>query len=227
MTLASAGARAGLTTEVPPHLASLVSAVVDRFAEARLAVKRQALDAERRGQATTRLVLDLPASAAQAAEDYVRALDEVDAYCRARRLLTLETPPQHHLFRHWYIGELVTQLRAAASREPAPPSRSFTHRLLAEVDRVASAHRTSERAARLYTVAAALATAATPEAVAEAVLNEGVAALAASGGGLLLATNADQLVLPGAVGYDETVLAGLRTESRNAESAGGGGAALR
>ena len=217
LTLASAGARAGLTTEVPPHLASLVSAVVDRFAEARLAIKRQALDAERRGQATTRLVLDLPASAVQAAEDYVRALDEVDAYCRARRLLTLETPPQHHLFRHWYIEELVTQLQAAASGEAAPRSRSFTHRLLAEVDRVAGAHRTSERVARLYTVAAALATAATPEAVAEAVLNEGVAALGAAGGGLLLATNADHLVLPGAVGYDETVLAGLRTESRHAE----------
>ena len=48
-------------------------------------------------------------------------------------------------------------------------------------------------------------------------LNEGVAALGAAGGGLLLATNADQLALPGAVGYDETVLAGLRTESRDAE----------
>ena len=217
LTLASAGARSGLTTEVPTHLASLVSAVVDRFAEARLAIKRQALDADRRGQATTALVLDLPASAADAAEDYVRALDEVDVYCRARRLLTLETPPQHHLFRHWYIGELVTQLRAAARGGPVPRAQSFTHRLLAEVDRVASAHRTSERVARLYTVAAALATAATPEAVAEAVLNEGVAALGAAGGGLLLATNADQLALPGAVGYDETVLAGLRTESRDAE----------
>ena len=217
LTLASAGARAGLTPEVPPHLASLVSAVVDRFAEARLAIKRQALDAERRGRATTRLVLDLPASAAEAAEDYVRALDEVDAYCRARRLLTLETPPQHHLFRHWYIEELVTQLRAAALGNPAPRAQTFTRRLLAEVDRVASAHRTSERVARLYTVAAALATAATPEAVAEAVLNEGVAALGAAGGGLLLATNADQLSLPGAVGYDETVLARLRTESRDAE----------
>ncbi|MDQ1538242.1 MAG: hypothetical protein QOE58_2635 [Actinomycetota bacterium] len=217
LTLASAGARAGLTTEVSPHLASLVSAVVDRFAEARLAIKRQALDASRRGQTTTRLVLDLPASAADAAEDYLRALDEVDAYCRARRLLTLETPPQHHLFRHWYIGELVTQLRAAALGKPAPITQSFTGRLLAEVDRVASAHRTSERVARLYTVAAALATAATPEAVAEAVLNEGVAALGAAGGGLLLTTDADHLFLPGAVGYDETVLAGLRTESRDAE----------
>jgi serine phosphatase RsbU (regulator of sigma subunit) len=217
LTLASAGARAGLTTEIPPHLASLVSAVVDRFAEARLAIKRQALDAARQGQAVTRLVLDLPASAAEAAEDYVQALDEVDAYCRARRLLTLETPPQHHLFRHWYIGELVTQLRAAAAGKPAPVAQSFTRRLLAEVDRVASAHRTSERVARLYTVAAALATAATPEAVAEAVLNEGVAALGAAGGGLLLTTDADQLSLPGAVGYDETVLAGLRTESRDAE----------
>ena len=218
LTLASGGARAGLTTEVPPHLASLLD-VVDRFAEARLEIKRQALEADRGGEATTRLSLDLPASAADAAEDYIRALDEVDAYCRARRLLTLDTPPQHRLFRHWYIGELVTQLRAAAAGRAAPKGQSFTHRLLAEVDRVASAHRTSERVARLYSVAAALATAATPEAVAAAVLNEGVAALDAAAGGVLLATAVDQLMLPGAVGYDETVLAGLRTESRHAELA--------
>ncbi|MCA1691549.1 MAG: ATP-binding protein, partial [Actinobacteria bacterium] len=193
LTLASAGARSGLATEVPAHLASLLGAVVDRFAEARLAIKRQALEADRRGEATTDLALDLPARAADAAEDYVRALDEVDAYCRARRLLTLDTPPQHRLFRHWYIGELVTQLRAAAAGRAAPKAQSFTHRLLAEVDRVASAHRTSERVARLYSVASALATAATPEAVAAAVLNEGVGALGAAGGGVLLATNADQL----------------------------------
>jgi len=72
-------------------------------------------------------------------------------------------------------------------------------------------------AARLYSVTAALATAATPEAVAQAVLTEGVAAVGAVGGGVLLTTGADTLVLPGVIGYDETVLARLRSESRDAE----------
>ncbi|HEX2118130.1 MAG TPA: GAF domain-containing SpoIIE family protein phosphatase, partial [Acidimicrobiales bacterium] len=99
----------------------------------------------------------------------------------------------------------------------APPSQSFDRRLLAEIDRMAIARREAERAARLYSVTAALAAAASPEAVAEAVLNEGVAALGATAGGVLLAAEADRLVLPGAVGYDETVLAPMGNESPDAE----------
>jgi serine phosphatase RsbU (regulator of sigma subunit) len=214
--LAAAGAEARVTAEVPAHLAALVSAVVDRFADARLAIKRQALDAANRGEVSTNLALDLPASAADAAEDYMRALDEVDAYCRARRLLTLESSPQHRLFRHWYIEELVTQLRAAAAGHVPPKAQPFTTRLLAALDTVAAGQRTSERSARLYTVAAALATAASPEEVAAAVLDQGVAELGASGGGILLATDADRLALPAAGEYDESVLARLRTEPRDA-----------
>ncbi|HEX2273078.1 MAG TPA: SpoIIE family protein phosphatase [Acidimicrobiales bacterium] len=214
--LASAGAEAGLTADLPPHMATLLRAI-DNFEEARLAIKHQALEAARRGAPTTRLSLDLPASAADAAEEYARALDEIDAYCRASRMLTLETPPQHRAFRSWYIEELVTQLRAAASGNRAPAPQPFERRLLAELDRLARAQRASERAARLYSVAAALASAATPEAVADAVLNEGVAALRAVSGGVLLITEADRLPLPGAVGYDETVLARLREESLDAE----------
>ncbi|HET7490032.1 MAG TPA: SpoIIE family protein phosphatase [Acidimicrobiales bacterium] len=215
-TLADTGASAGVTAEVPDHLRDLLVAVVERFSAARLSIKRQALAAANRGDIRTRLSLDLPASAAQAAEEYLRALDQVDAYCRARRLLTLESRPQHRLFRHWYIDELVTQLRAAAAGRPVPPSQTFEHRLLAEVDRAATVRRTADRMARLYAVTAALATAATPEAVASAVLTEGVAALGASAGGVLLATDAEHLSLSGAVGYADPVAAGLRTERRDA-----------
>ncbi|MDQ3756730.1 MAG: SpoIIE family protein phosphatase [Actinomycetota bacterium] len=214
--LASAGATAGVTATVPPHLVALVDAV-DRFAQARLAIKYQALDSARRNAEITRLSLDLPLSAADAAEEYLAALDEIDAYCRASRLLTLETPPQHRVFRQWYIGELVTQLRAAAEGRPAPPTQSFERRLLAELDRMAAAQRASDRAARLYAVASALASADTPETVTQAVLKEGVAALGAMGGGVLLSTDADRLALSGAVGYDEPVLAHLRDERRDAE----------
>jgi anti-sigma regulatory factor (Ser/Thr protein kinase) len=215
--LASAGAEAGLTGEVPTHLATALRSVVDRFSDARLAIKHQALEAARAESPTTRVSLDLPIAAADAADEYLAALDEVDTYCRAKRLLTLETPPQHRVFRQWYVGELVEQLRAAAQGAPAPSPEPFERRLLAEIDRLADAQRTSDRAARLYNVAAALAKAATAEEVAAAVLEEGTAALSATAGGVMLATDAESLAVPGAVGYDESVLARLRNESRDAE----------
>lgn len=216
-TLAAAGAETGQSASVPEHLATLLETVVSRFAEARLSIKQQALAAAHAGAVHTRLELELPLDAADAGDEYLRALDEADQYCRAMRLLTLETPPQHKLFRHWYVGELTTQLRAAAAGKPRSSPQPFERRLLVELDHVAEAQRVTERAARLYAVAGALAGAATPAEVAHAVLSEGVAALGASGGGLLLSTEADVLSVPGTVGYDADLVERLRTESRDAE----------
>lgn len=216
-TLASSGALDGQSTTLPAHLGELLAAVVDRFADTRLAIKRQAVVSAGRGEAITQLNLDLPASAADAAVAYMEALDEVDAYCRARRLLTLETPPQHRVFRHWYVEELVRQLRAAVAGHQAAPVQTFERRLLAEIDASAAPRRIAERTARLYTVSSALLTADTPEAVAGVVLTEGVAALGAAGGAVLLATDANRLVLQSSVGYDETVIERMRNEPIAAE----------
>ena len=216
-TLAARGADSGVSSEVPPHLASLIQTVVNRFAEARQEIKRQAISAANRGLSHVRLELTLPAEAAAAGEEYLRGLDEADAYCHAARLLTLESPPQHRVFRHWYVGQLVRQLRAAATGSPPPPIESFEDRLLQEIDRTASAQKAAERAARLYQLSSALARAATHEAVATAVLEQGVAALGASGGGLLLASDADRLVVPGTTGYDDEVVERLRSKSKDAE----------
>jgi serine phosphatase RsbU (regulator of sigma subunit)/anti-sigma regulatory factor (Ser/Thr protein kinase) len=216
-TLASSGARSGHTAPVPAPLAALIEAVVTRFAEARQSIKRQALDAAHAGKSHTRLVLDLPASAADAGEAYLDALDEADAYCRAVRLLTLETPPQHRVFREWYVGELVRQLRAAALEGPLPPTQPFEERLLDEIARVAEARRSSERAARLVSVASALASAGTPSEVADAVLTAGVAALGASGGGLLLVADTERIEVPGAVGYSPELVERIRNEPLGAE----------
>jgi serine phosphatase RsbU (regulator of sigma subunit) len=204
-TLLSAGARSGQSSPVPPHLAPLIEDVVNRFAEPRQVIKRQALAAAGRQQTHVRLDLRLPVEAADAGEDYLRALDEADAYCRAARLLTLETPPQHRVFRQWYVGELVSQLRAAAAGRPPPPAQPFEQRLLRELDVVASASRATERAARLYEVAAALSRALTPAQVASAVLDAGVPALEASAGAVLVA-DAEGLRVTGAVGYPEAVV---------------------
>ena len=202
---------------LPPHLSELIDTVAHRFTEGRQALKAQASRAVHDAAPVTKLALDLPTSAAEEAGEYLVAMEELDSYCRAKRLTTLASPPRHALFRRWYIHETIAQLRAAAEGKPPPPLEPFETRLLGEVERIADVQVVADRTARLYTVARALAAAGTPEAVADAVLHEGVAALGASAAGLLLASHADRLVLPGAVGYDEEVVNRLRTESRNAE----------
>jgi serine phosphatase RsbU (regulator of sigma subunit)/anti-sigma regulatory factor (Ser/Thr protein kinase) len=216
-TLAAAGARTGVTAEVPRHLAELLEAVVDRFAEPRQMIKRQALAAANAGEDHVALELTLPAAAADAAEEYLQALDEADAYCRAARLLTLETPPRQRVFRRWYVKELVDQLRRATAGRPPVEPQTFEQRLLVEIDALAEAGRTAERSARLNALVVALAGAVTPEQVAAHALNEGVAAMGASGGGLLLTTGRSTLEVPGTVGYDASVVAGLRAESPDAD----------
>jgi serine phosphatase RsbU (regulator of sigma subunit) len=201
--------------EVPEDLARLIKTVVHGFAEARDAIKRQALAAARRAESRTRLNLHLPLSAAEAGEAYLAALDEADAYARAARLLTLETPPAHRLFRRWYVQEVIRQLRAdEGSPEPAMP---FETRMLEEIQRLATLQRITDRAARLQRVTAALANARTPEDVAEVVVSEGVAALGAVGGSLLVpAQDGVHLAVPGAVGYGEELVDALREERQDA-----------
>ncbi|HEX2699753.1 MAG TPA: SpoIIE family protein phosphatase [Acidimicrobiales bacterium] len=216
-TLAARGAETKVSGELPPHLAGLIETVATRFAEPRQSIKRQALVAAAEGRSHVRLELDLPASAADAGEEYLRALDEADSYCHAARLLTIETSPRHRLFRQWYVGELVSQLRAASAGIVAPPTQSFEDRLLNEFDAAATAQAMSKRVTRLYELSAALSSAASQEAVAAAVLEQGVAALGASGGGVLLSTEANRLSVPGTVGYDEPTVDRLRDESPDAE----------
>jgi serine phosphatase RsbU (regulator of sigma subunit) len=216
-TLIATGAAEGISAPPSAHLASLLEIITERFAEARLSIKRQALRAFHEGRPRAGLVLELTVEQAEAGEEYLGALDQLDDYCRALRLFTLETEPEHRVFRRWYVGEIIAQVQAAAAGRPAPPSRTFEEQLLDELRRVVSFERSADRAVRLSRLTRALAVAATPEAVADAVLSEGVAALRADAGGLLLAQAEDsRLALPGAIGYDERVLTLLRNESRNA-----------
>lgn len=211
-TLASAAAE-GDDVGVTEHLAWLIETVVHGFAEARAAIKRQALAAAQRGEPRTRLTLHLPISAAVAGEAYLAALDEADEYARAARLLTLETPPEHRLFRQWYVQSVVTQLRQVARGEPVTPIVSFESRLLDAVRTLSAARRVGERSMRLQRVSAALVRAHTPEDVAAVVVSEGVAVMGASGGGLLVpAGDGEHLAVPGVVGYGEELVGALRGE---------------
>lgn len=202
----------------PNHLAALIESVVHGFADARESIKRQALAAAQRGEPRTSLTLYLPASAAAAGERYLAALDEVDGYARAARLLTLEAPPDHRLFRRWYVEAVATQLRRLERGEPVLDIEPFESRLLAEVRAMAAAQRVSDQASRLQRVTAAFARARTPEDVASVVISEAVAALGAYGGGLLVpASDGEHLAVPGAVGYAEDLMGQLREERIDAE----------
>ena len=216
-SLAAAGAESG-DAAVPEHLAQLIETVVHSFADARAAIKRQAVAAAHRGEPRTRLTLHMPAGAADAGEAYLRALDEADGYARAARLLTLETPPDHRLFRRWYVESLVAQLRHQAAGESPPPITSFEECLVSEVRRLAAAQRLNHRFESLQRVTAALARTRTPEDVAAVVISEGVAALGASGGGLLMpAEDGRHLAVPGVVGYGEELVGQFRSERLDAE----------
>jgi anti-sigma regulatory factor (Ser/Thr protein kinase) len=107
LTLAAGPAAAPL----PPPLARLVTAVTVDFADARRQIKEQALQAAARGEPTTRLVLSLPRSAAEAGERYLAALEDADRHARAAQLLTLETPGHHRALRRRYITAVIDALR--------------------------------------------------------------------------------------------------------------------
>ena len=215
-SLAAAAGESG-DAAVPAPLAQLIETVTHGFADARLAIKQQALAASQRGEPRTRLALHLPVSAADAGEAYLAALDEADDYARAARLLTLETPAEHKLFRHWYVEAVVDQLRQlAAGRKPAPVV-PFELRLISEIRRLSASERVGLRAARLQRTTAALARARTPQDVAGVVVSEGVVALGASGGGLLVpAGDGEHIAVPGVVGYGEELAQALRTERLDA-----------
>ncbi len=140
--LMASGAVAGKRL-VPAELTTLMAQVVGNFAEARQSIKKQALQAAERYDPRTVLTLNLPVTAAEAGVAYLAALDEVDAYCRAERMLTLETPPAHRVFRRWYVEELVAGLRRASDRgtpEAAHQPETFESRLLREYEQLSHAY---------------------------------------------------------------------------------------
>lgn len=172
--------------DMPAHLTELTSSVVAGFAEARSSIKRQAIAAAEAGELETQLVLQLPASAVEAGQAYLVGLDEADRYARAARLLTLETPPTHRVFRRWYVESLVEQLRALAAGEPAAPAQTFPERLGEELTALSGLTSVAERIGSLHEISAALSALLPPQQVAQVVVREGTRVLGAYTGGIAL-----------------------------------------
>src|SRR3954465_7235674 len=200
-TLASAavdGASAGL----PADLAELVQTVVHGFSAARSAIKRQALESAARGDAQTVLSLRLPASAADAGEKYLAALDEADGYARSARLLTLETPPVHRVFRRWYVQSLVAQLRRQVAGETTEPQPTFLERLTSEFAQLAPMRAIAERLAPLQRVTAGLTGAREGDDVCRVVVDNATRVLGAHSAGIFLLGDDRMLRLAAQSGTD-------------------------
>ncbi|HUR51543.1 MAG TPA: SpoIIE family protein phosphatase [Mycobacteriales bacterium] len=178
--LASSGAAPQPAAPGAGGLQALVQSVVHDFAAARTQIKEQALTAVGRGAAMTHLELRLPASAADAGERYLAALDESDRYARAARLLTLEAPPVHKVFRRWYVEALIEQLRGMVSGATMRRPPTFAERLAEEFTALAPMRQTAARLSMVQKVTAELAAAATIQDVAQTVVDNALEILRAT-----------------------------------------------
>lgn len=172
-------ARAAASSPPPAEFAVLVDAVTADFAQARAALKEQAAAAAARGERHTDLVLTLPASSVEAGARYLAALDEVDRYARTARILTLETPPLHQLFRRWYVTALIDQLRARAHGEVVEEPPPFVEVLIREVEELSSLRESAFRLDLLQRMNAALADAHSAADLARTVVSAAVQELGA------------------------------------------------
>jgi serine phosphatase RsbU (regulator of sigma subunit)/anti-sigma regulatory factor (Ser/Thr protein kinase) len=187
--------------QLPEPIAQLVETVTSDFAEARDAIKRQALAAAARGDSETDLILHLPASAADAGERYLAALDAADRYGRAARLLTLGAPVLHRVFRRWYVEALIDQLRAAANGEAPPRPPMFPQALADEVDRLSALEDTWERLQLLQRVTRELTGAVTVADITEVIVRNSIATLGAQSVRIYLLGD-DGMLRTAAVGGD-------------------------
>lgn len=172
--------------QLPGPIAELIETVTRSFASAREEIKRQALAASARGEDETELVLTQPASAADAGERYLAALDVVDQQARQARMLTLEAPPVHKVFRRWYVQALVDQLRAKAAGVEPPRSRTFVQVLADQMETVRSLQDAATRLDLLQTIASDLTGATTVEDIAGVVVDRASEFLDAVSGRVML-----------------------------------------
>lgn len=203
LTFVRAGAVGGAS--LPKEVEALIDTVTGSFARARAAIKRQAAEAATRGDVETDLTLTLPASSADAGERYLTALDEVDRYARDARLLTLETPPLHALFRRWYVQALVDQLRARSRGEQPSPPRPFVRVLSDEVTELASLRDTAHRLELLQRINAELAAVTSAQEMADVVVATMTTSLGAFAARVLIAEGEELETLAVAGGTREWV----------------------
>lgn len=116
LTLVCEGAQAGRASDPETQaVADRLTALVAQLVGFRNEMRRQALVASERGEATFTLELVLPVALAGPLAQYRRALDEADELCAAGRLLLAPARPELATFRRRKLDTFVRQLS-----DPAP-----------------------------------------------------------------------------------------------------------
>lgn len=129
LTLMVVGEASGQAQPLPAELERTMQTLADTFAEVRHELKRLASEAAAAGFERTRLRLTLSEEAAARAQEYLTALDEIDAHARSGALLTLETPQPQRVFHRWYVHTAVAQVSALQHQAPPPPALPFEEAL--------------------------------------------------------------------------------------------------
>lgn len=103
---------------VPKRLVEVSAELAERFEGFAAGPRERLAEAIERGERTIDLVYELPPEAADAAEVLGSLLDEVDAFCRQGDLVTLASEPELVRYRHWFLAQVVDQIRHGA--DPVP-----------------------------------------------------------------------------------------------------------
>ena len=114
---------------LPPTLAEAARALQFDWGDEVQRLRHQVSAAADRGDIEIDIELRFRASMVEALERWGWALEAGDQLSRAGRLLIPPPPPQDVAFRRWWLGSIVTQLRAAGRGEPAPPLQRFSEAL--------------------------------------------------------------------------------------------------
>jgi hypothetical protein len=116
-TLLSLQPRAELDQrDTPGRLLDLMTRLTS-FSATRDRPDREIDEAAAAGARYVDLAYQVPVSAAAAARELARLMDEADEFCRQEQLLTLERTPVEREFAHWYCGEFERQV---AGQPPQP-----------------------------------------------------------------------------------------------------------
>lgn len=114
---------------IPRRLVTLIDEVTTAYAAFTETPNAERDAAMARGDESIDLVYHVPASAAAAAAQLTRMLDEADEFCRdGDRLLTLASTPETAALRQWQLSEFTAQVEGATptpwdewvARHPVP-----------------------------------------------------------------------------------------------------------
>ena len=95
----------------PHRLHRLIDELQDEYGSLNATPRAQLDAAMERGEESMDLHYEVPRGAGSAAQRLNEILDEADELCRqGELLLTLVTPHEAILYRHWYLGEFVRQM---------------------------------------------------------------------------------------------------------------------